>query len=257
MTAGRDDRQGPHHGRAIRTWPALVLTITAVAFAALAVSGLVAPADSDQARPAQATITVAPGAPVSLAIPHSWLGLSTEYWTLPLFARQEVIFERVLGMLRVPGGGPLVVRIGGDSADHSFWLPRPRRLPAWAFSLTPRWTAGVSGLVRRLALRLILDLNLVTASRLTAAAWARAAVARLPAHSVIGFEVGNEPDIYSHRFWSAITRGATVAGHTLPAVLTPDAYVADFRAYAHALRRIAPGVGVFGPALARPRTDSA
>jgi len=257
MTAGRDDRQGPHHGRAIRTWPALVLTITALAFAALAISGLVAPADSDQARPAQATISVAPGAPVSLAIPRSWLGLSTEYWTLPLFARQEGIFERVLGMLRVPGGGPLVVRIGGDSADHSFWLSHPRRLPAWAFSLTPRWTAGVSGLVRRLALRLILDLNLVTASRLTAAAWARAAVARLPAHSVIGFEVGNEPDIYSHRFWSAITPGGTVAGHTLPAALSPGAYVADFRAYAHALRRIAPGVGVFGPALARPRTDSA
>ncbi len=257
MTAGSENRPGPRHGRAVRTWPALVLTITALAFGGLAVSGLVAPADSDQARSARATITVAPGAPVSLPIPRSWLGLSTEYWTLPLFARQEVIFERVLRMLQIPGAGPLVLRIGGDSADHSFWAPHAQRLPAWAFSLTPRWTAGVSGLVHRLALRVILDLNLVTGSRLTAAAWARAAVARLPSHSVIGFEVGNEPDIYSHHFWSGITQEAAVAGHALPAALTPGAYLADFRAYARVLRRISPGVGVYGPALARPRTDSA
>ena len=29
-----------------------------------------------------------------------------------------------------PGNGPLVLRIGGDSADHSFWMPKkPRTMP--------------------------------------------------------------------------------------------------------------------------------
>ena len=45
-------------------------------------------------------------------------------------------------------------------------------------------------------MRLIVDLNLVTDTPLTAATWARAAETSLPRGSIIGFEVGNEPDIY-------------------------------------------------------------
>jgi hypothetical protein len=256
MNAGREDPHGPQRGRSIRTWPGLVLTITALAFAGLAVSGLVTDADSDPARPAHATITVVPGAPVSLAIPRSWLGLSTEYWSLPLFARQEAVFERVLRLLRVPGAGPLVVRIGGDSADHSFWRPHAGPLPAWAFSLTPRWTAGVSGLVRRLGLRLIVDLNLVTGSPAAAGQWAQAARSRLPAHSILGFEIGNEPDIYSHHFWTALTAAGSVDRRSLPPTLTSAAYRTAFSADARVLRRVAPGVPLLGPALARPRSDA-
>ncbi len=233
-----------------------MLTITALAFTGLAVSGLVEVADSDQARPAPVTITVAPGAPASIAVPRSWLGLSTEYWTLPLFARHEAIFERVLRLLRVMGGGPLMVRIGGDSADHSFWVPHTRRLPPWAFSLTPRWTASVAGLARRLKLRLILDLNLITDSPATAGAWARAARSRLPAYSIAGFEIGNEPDIYNHRFWTDLTAAGSVDRRALPPALTSAAYATDFAAYARVLQRAAPGVALLGPALARPSTDA-
>ena len=256
MDAGRDDSLEPHRGRSSRTWPALLLSITALAFASLAVSGLVSPADSDQGRPARATIPVAPVAPVSLAIPRSWLGLSTEYWTLPLFARQEAIFERVLRLLRVPGTGPLVLRIGGDSADHSFWHPATGRLPAWAFSLTPRWTTDVSGLVRRLGLRLILDLNFVTGSPAASGQWARAARSRLPAHSIIGLEIGNEPDIYNHHFWTALTATGAVERRFLPPVLTATAYRTVFSADARLLGRVVPGVPLLGPALARPHTDA-
>ncbi|GAC1581651.1 MAG: glycosyl hydrolase family 79 C-terminal domain-containing protein [Candidatus Dormibacteria bacterium] len=234
-----------------------MLAFCVLAFAWLAVSGLVESAESDPARPASATVTVGPAARIVLPIPHSWLGLSTEYSTLPLFAQHEVAFERFLGLLRVRGGGRLVLRIGGDSADHSFWRPNGGRLPPWAFSLTRRWTESVSGLVRRLGLRLILDLNLITAIPDAALAWARAAVAHLPAHSVIGFEIGNEPDIYSHQYWSVITRGAMVDGRRLPAALTPARYAAEFGFESRALGRIAPGVGVLGPALARPETDNA
>ena len=54
------------------------------------------------------------------------------------------------------------------------------------------------------ASRLILDLILVTDSPPVAAQWARAAEAGLPARSIAGFEIGNEPDIYSRWYWLAI-----------------------------------------------------
>lgn len=257
MTTGCDDGRGHPHGATRWSWLPTVLAITALAFAGLAIPGLVQQADSDPPLPAPATITVVSGAAVSHPLPRSWLGVSTEYWTLPLFARHQVLLERVLAALRVPGDGPLVIRIGGDSADHAFWHPGPRPLPSWAVALTPRWTALASRLVHRLGVRLILDLNLVTGSPSAAARWARAALGHLPPHSVTGFEVGNEPDIYSRHFWSALTAGGAVAGRVLPAVLTPADYVADFRADALALHRAAPGVGLLGPALARPQADAA
>ena len=77
---------------------------------------------------AHAVLTISPNAS-TVSVPPSYFGLSTEYWTLPLFADNMPVFERVLSMLHVPGDGPLVLRIGGDSADHSFWAPKARRMP--------------------------------------------------------------------------------------------------------------------------------
>jgi hypothetical protein len=108
--------------------------------------------------------------------------------------------------------------------------------------------------VRRLGLHLIIDLNLITDTPSRAAGWARAALRRLPRSSIIGFEVGNEPDIYSHTFWAAMTAGGMIGGQRLPVAVTPDAYVSGFRAYAQALAGAAPRVPLVGPALASPRT---
>ncbi len=72
---------------------------------------------------ARATLTIARDA-ATTPVPSSFFGISTEYWALPLFERNMPAFERVLSLLHVTGDGPLVLRIGGDSADHSFWSPR-------------------------------------------------------------------------------------------------------------------------------------
>src|SRR6202043_2676304 len=116
----------------------------------------------------------------------------TEYWALPTFDRQLTLFERVLALLHARVNGPLLLRVGGDSADHSFWSPHSRRLPDWAFAVTPDWLARTSALVHETGARLILDLNLVTATPAIAVEWARAAVAELPRGSIAGFEIGNE-----------------------------------------------------------------
>ncbi len=195
-----------------------------------------------------AVVTLAPGA-TPLRVPQSFLGISTEYWSLPWFYRQPGVLERTLALVRAPGNGPLVLRIGGDSADHSFWMPTPRPLPPWAFELTPEWLQQTAALVQSLSLRLILDLNLVTESPRAAAGWAQAAETLLPRGSISGFEIGNEPDIYNRPFWLATVLHSKVVP---PLGLTAQSYARDFQAYARSLRTVVPGVPVLGPALALP-----
>jgi hypothetical protein len=221
-------------------------------------SAAVSPAGGEArggAASADAVLTISRGASTT-PVPRSYFGLSTEYWALPLFERDMPVFERVLSLLHVPGNGPLVLRIGGDSADHSFWMPKkPRRMPAWAFAVTPEFLSQLRSLVQRDPVKLIVDLNLVTDTPVTAAAWARAAETALPHGSIVGFEVGNEPDLYTRSYWmSALSRSPLEAG-ALPLELTPDSYVADFDAYARVLGEGAPDIPLIGPAVAHPRVS--
>jgi hypothetical protein len=206
-----------------------------------------------RASTAAATVTIAPSAS-STPVPTSFLGLSTEYWALPMFERDTPVFERLLSLLHVPGDGPLILRIGGDSADTSFWSPRARKMPDWAIALTPAYLSRVRALVLRDRVKLIVDLNLVTASPWTAAAWARAAETSLPHGSIIGFEIGNEPDLYSRRNWIRTIASSPFEIRGLPLELTPADYVRDFAADARVLGENAPDIPLVGPAVAHPRT---
>jgi Glycosyl hydrolase family 79 C-terminal beta domain len=201
-----------------------------------------------------ATLTVAPNAG-AVPVPGSFLGISTEYWALPLFERNTPVFERVLGMLHVAGDGPLILRIGGDSADHAFYSREWRRMPSWAYELTPGYLSRLKALVERDRVKLIVDLNLVTDSPVTAAAWARAAETSLPKGSIIGFEIGNEPDLYSRRHWVATVAASPFEARLFPLELTPETYVQDFAAYAHVLGENSPDIPLVGPAVAHPRVS--
>jgi hypothetical protein len=211
--------------------------------------------DSGPALP-EATLTIGPNAQ-AVNVPRSFFGISTEYWTLPLLERNMPVLERVISLLHVPGDGPLVLRVGGDSADHAFWDPKsPRRMPAWAFQLTPTWLARLGSLVREDRLRLIVDLNLVTDTPLTAAAWAHAAEDSLPHGSIVAFEIGNEPDLYSRRYWVRTIARSPFETLRLPIELTPSTYVEDFAAYARAIGENAPDIPLVGPAVAHPRVSA-
>lgn len=200
---------------------------------------------------ARAMLTIGPDAPLA-AVPRSFFGLSTEYWALPLYAWRMTLFERVLTMLHVPGDGPFVLRVGGDSADHTFWERTAVRLPAWTYSVTPHWLREARTLATVLGVRFIIDLNLVTDNPARAVQLAHAAERALPHHSIIAFEIGNEPDLYRLSNWLKMTDGDMVAGHILPGQMTIAHYVSSFSTYAAALRTVAPGVPLAGPALAMP-----
>lgn len=204
--------------------------------------------------PLAATASVASSGS-ALTVPQSYLGVSTEYWALPLFYRHVALFERALALIHAQGNGPLSVRIGGDSADHTFWDPMARNMPHWVFKLTPAWLNPTATLVRRLGVRLILDLNLITGSPIRAAEWAQAAEREMPRGSIAAFEIGNEPDIYSRWFWLATVSRTTLGATLLPTGLTADNYAQVFRAYSTALAQVAPHVPLIGPAVANPALD--
>jgi hypothetical protein len=200
---------------------------------------------------ARAVVTI-PSLTPQRHVPKSFLGLSTEYWTLPVYARHLGVAKRVLSVLRVRGDGPLLLRIGGDSADHVDWDPRGRALPPWQFAVTRRWLSDTRRLVEATRLPLILDLNLLTSSPPAAAQWARIALHTLPRRSVVALEIGNEPDIYDRTWWRAVVARSGASVRVLPRDLTSAGYVRDFNAYSRRLAQIAPDVPLAGPALANP-----
>ena len=77
----------------------------------------------------------------------------------------------------------------------------------------------------------------------------------LPRRSIIGFEIGNEPDIYDRWSWVQQLGHPQAGTPFLPRRLSAARYLADFRAYAHALVRVAPRIPLVGPALANPQTN--
>ncbi|HUA48766.1 MAG TPA: glycosyl hydrolase family 79 C-terminal domain-containing protein [Solirubrobacteraceae bacterium] len=202
-------------------------------------------------RPLRAQVTLATGSrPVR--VPDSFLGLSTEYWAVPEWEQEGLVLNRVLSLLHVPGDGPLVLRIGGDSANEALWESEVGEFPDWVVELTPTWLKQTGALVRSAHVRLILDLNLVTASPAISAEWAGAAEAALPRGSIAGFEIGNEPDLYSRKVWIRIVWDTIAASQLLPHSLSPADYASDFGAYARTVGAVAPGVPLLGPAVAYP-----
>ncbi len=265
----RRRRGAPHLG--------LAVGVTVVALVVLVVAALLAVPDHNRAAatPPHGSHPVGPttaplsaSAPPALApaqadvrigssrdamrVPRSFLGISTEYSSLPVYEQQLPLFERVLSLLRVRGDGPLVLRIGGNSADDTLWEPRAGRTPPWAIGVTPQVLRRARRLVRREGVKLILDLNLITASPQKAARLARAAERALPRGSIIGFEIGNEPDDYSPKNWLATVAVTPFRPGFLPDDVSTGTYTHDFRYYGRALARVAPGIPLAGPALANP-----
>ena len=187
-------------------------------------------------------------------IPSSFLGFSTEYWSLPVDSQYPSLFGRILSDLKVPGQG-LVLRIGGNSADQSFFDPAVTSYPGWAFGLTTKWMQNTAELVAANHLHVILDVNYITGTPQLAAGLVAEAERVFPAGSIIGIEIGNEVDLYTQAGWQALVGSSTVGSFSesdLPPSITPASYRTGYAAYAQALASVAPHVPLMAPALARP-----
>jgi hypothetical protein len=198
---------------------------------------------SSRADPA--AVTIDPSAP-GPAVPAGFLGLSLEYQAVPAYAgvdggSLDPVFEQLVRNL-APGQSP-VLRIGGDSADRTWWpTAAVQRPPGVTFAITERWLAVTRALAQGLGAHVILGLNLEADSPPLAAAEASALVNGIGAEHVQALELGNEPDLYAAFPWYG------AGGHAVFArVRTYDeaAFIGDFTQFTDAL----PQVPLAGPSL--------
>ena len=196
-----------------------------------------------------ATVTVGPGMR-GRPIPAGFLGLSLEFPAVEAYAGSDpALLEQLIRNL-APDQAP-VLRIGGDSTDWTWWpvagVPKP---PGVTYTLGRRWLAVTHEIAQALGARLILGVNLEANSSAVAATEAREMVAGIGSQRIEGFELGNEPELYSNRVlgWYRALDGAEVPGR-------PPDY--DFTAFKQNFAGIAaaalPGLPVAGPAIGAPK----
>jgi hypothetical protein len=189
---------------------------------------------------------VAYGSPM----PAGFLGLSLEYWSIESYAGHDAtaldpVFVRLVRNL-VPGQHP-VLRIGGDSADWTWWpVPGLARPPGVTFALTANWLQTTRALTRSLDARLILGLNLEADLPALAAGEARALLTGLDPGRVEAFELGNEPSLYGIFPWYRTHGGRGVPGR--PAGYGFTDFVHDFTTVAAQL----PAHALAGPSIGGP-----
>ena len=117
-----------------------VVVVTTVGFV-VAVLGLTSSSRDPALRPSATVLVGDSGAP-GRGLPNGFLGLSLEYPAIEAYAGTDPahidpVFEQLVRNL-APGQAP-VLRIGGDSADSTWWpVPGATRPPGVTFTLGPR-----------------------------------------------------------------------------------------------------------------------
>jgi hypothetical protein len=133
--------------------------------------------------------------------------------------------------------GPAVLRIGGNTVDFSWWTSSREPAPSWATNtVTPTDLAALRGLLRTTGWRVLLGVDLGHFEPARVAEEARYA-RRTLGSSLLGIEIGNEPNGYDSR---QVSLRAPPYG--------VDQYLREAEAYRQALRAAAPGVAIYGPA---------
>jgi hypothetical protein len=183
-------------------------------------------------------------------IPSGFIGFSTEYNAIEPYAGADPgglspVFVRLIENLT--RGQPTSLRIGGDSADHTWWpVPGMTRPPGVTYSLDQRWLAVTRAVAAAVRAKLILGINLEADSLQLASAEANALVNGLGPANVLALELGNEPELYDSFAWYRVHHHAVTGRprdhYTLPAFLE------DFTLFSSVM----PHVPIAGPTIGGP-----
>lgn len=138
-------------------------------------------------------------------LPRNFVGFSTE---IPYATRItgtpgsgfNPVASGLYRAIRAAGSGAPVLRVGGSSAEQTWWNPTARpRPPGIKFDVTEPYLDKLREFRDRNASPLILALNLVNRDPSAATDYARAARRALGRRGVRAYELGNEPDAYPTR----------------------------------------------------------
>ncbi len=202
--------------------------------------------------PAASSETITVGASTSTpAIARSFVGLSIEYQSVAVDAGPasdpDSVFDQLVTNLD-PGQRP-VIRIGGDSTDHTWWPVAGVHNQGLTYALTPAWLASVKQFAGATGAQLILGIDLEVNSPKIAAAEARALLDGIGADHILQWEVGNEPNLYKTWPWYLKIHGDLQSGvFTRSRDYSFNQYFQEFNAEASAL----PDITLAGPALGSP-----
>jgi hypothetical protein len=189
------------------------------------------------------------------SMPSDFFGLSCETNEMPHFESAGVAFDRMIALIRPANGAPLPVRVGGRSADETYWRASARGAGPWISELNQAWPDGLARIVRADNLRIQLNVNLAVHSPAMAVQFVSDVERRLPPGTLAGLAVGNEPDLYRLQSWLDRERVSTTTPGTpqsWTARYDSARYVSDFRSYAAALTQRFPRVRLLGPELSYP-----
>jgi hypothetical protein len=139
-----------------------------------------------------------PGVPVAA----DFLGLSMEWCSAQTVLGQastggaDAIFAQYVANLRAYGAGPMWIRIGGNSTDTGGSCGTPTGIQS---------VQAMNEFARDTGTKFSFGLNMVSDDLPASEAQAAAYCAGMPSGSIVGFEIGNEPDVYNTPGWNAST----------------------------------------------------
>jgi hypothetical protein len=201
--------------RQIRCAFALGLGMVGAVVAPVLLIGSSAAASTPRAGVPAVPVTVSSSAK-GPGVAAGFVGLATEYWNVESEvgtdpSKPDSAFEQVARNLAPYGG--LSLRIGGDSTDWT-WFPIPGiKQPPWVrWTMTPTWTAVTKRLVDDLQARLIVGLNMEADDTKIDAAELQEIQQGIGGQLPITYELGNEPELYSHFPFYHTAGGAAVLG---------------------------------------------
>jgi hypothetical protein len=212
-----------------------------------------------QARAARTTVSVL-GHPHGGALPDDFLGLGFTYkpipgWVGPPSQPVDPVLVRLIRNLS-PHGRPLL-RIGGESADHSWWpIPGYRKPFGITYDVTPAWTTAARRLAQATHARLMLGVNLQADRTKVVQVESHELLRRIGARYIQSFQVGNEPNLYTVIPWYKLLNGKPVPQYSkggTPVYARPPSYdPADFADEVKRMLRVMPRFPIAGPETNAP-----
>jgi hypothetical protein len=170
--------------------------------------------------------------------PVGAVGLSTEVAELTR-GRLTASHYRLVRLMRLLG--PSTLRIGGGTEASSWWTSSGEPAPAWArYVVTPADLSIVHQLLLATGWHALLDVDFGHFEPERAADEVRYAQEIL-GPTLLGIEIGNEPDHYNR-----------VSTQLRPASYDVNQYLAEATAYRNAIMAVDPGVAIYGPDLSEP-----